>query len=168
MAQETIDAINAMSFAGEIKFDESVSDYGKPVDIKAPENATDIMDLINPKNPSPTTIIDDQNSSNPSGVPVASTEDKQRLKDITSLSSSLDFYMADNHSYPQILEELVPKYLPSLPSAPTTNLGVCKPEDNTYTYSLIDANNYAIAFCLAGATPGFPMGKHVLNAAGIR
>ncbi|HYV33490.1 MAG TPA: hypothetical protein VE973_01420, partial [Candidatus Limnocylindria bacterium] len=98
----------------------------------------------------------------------ALSRDAKRVSDAKQMSSALEMYFKDNKAYPNTAEELVPAYLPSIPTAPTPRDGDCTDEQNTYTYTPSpDKHNYSLDFCLGKASGGYSAGPHTISALGI-
>jgi hypothetical protein len=151
--QEISKAISQMSFGAEIKVDLSYSDYGKPQTFKAPENSTNILDLI----------------KGALGSAQSKSDDASRLADILKLRSTLELYFNDKNTFPDTLQQLLPTYIALIPTSPTEGLGACSSTDNEYQYKkLSGGKNYQISFCLGSAVSGYSAGKHFLSGYGIK
>lgn len=93
--------------------------------------------------------------------------DAKRVADIYLISSGLELYLNDQQTYPENLNQLIPKYLTSVPQAPLPNDGKCRPEENQYHYQLINASDYKLTFCLGQTTRKLESGMHYLGPWGI-
>ncbi len=97
----------------DLNFDIKYSDYNKPVDIKAPENAEDFMKALG--------IEESLNTAK------SKAHDAKRQSDLQQLRTALIFYYDDNNSYPiaknmektseknSAIYKLVPKYISEIP-----------------------------------------------------
>ena len=94
------------------------------------------------------------------------SRDTKRITDIKQLQTALEFYRTKNKVYPLSLNKLTPKYITTLPIAPTPNDGNCSDGDNTYTYSS-DGKTYSISFCLGLALAGYNKGLNIAVPTGI-
>jgi hypothetical protein len=84
--------------------------------------------------------------------------DLQRYDDVSTLKIALGSFYEDTHDYPDTLDALVPKYLPSLPHDPSN--------DFPYVYEKL-GETYKIAFALEGGTLALSKGTHFLTPDGI-
>lgn len=95
-----------------------------------------------------------------------SSRDTKRITDVKQLQAALELYQAKNKTYPLSLDELSPKYITTLPIAPTPNDGNCGDSDNTYTYSS-DGSTYSISFCLGNPNSGLSAGEKIATRDGF-
>ncbi len=97
----------------------------------------------------------------------STSRDAQRLADVRQVSSVLELYFNDNNAYPENLSGLTPKYIEQLPTAPEPADGTCTTAENTYTYSLLNTDQYDLAFCLGRNTGGYSSGPHIMTESGM-
>ncbi len=150
--EQVSEEINKMTFGAEISYQTSLKDYGSTRELKEPEGAVDIIDLI----------------TKTLGQTRAKAADAKRLADIRQLASAQELYFNDFNSYPDNQNKLVPNYIGALPTSPTPAEGSCTEQDNAYTYKFINKDKYELSFCLGATTGGYAAGKHTLSQAGIQ
>lgn len=97
----------------------------------------------------------------------ATSRDTQRLSDIRQLAAAQELYYNDHGAYPAGLNQLVPTYLGSLPIAPVPADGSCTSVQNTYSYALLNSQQYVVSFCLGSAVDSYGPGVHYLSPSGI-
>ncbi len=94
--------------------------------------------------------------------------DAKRLSDIKQVASAMEQYFTKNSSYPPDLASLVTDGdMASAPSAPLPGDPPCTAAQNTYTYTLINANAYTLTFCISDVVGSTAAGVHTLSQAGI-
>lgn len=135
---------------GNLSMTFTYSDYNKKQNITAPQNATDLMDLV----------------GGTLGQAQAMSEDAKRLADIRQLASAEELYFNDNNSYSNTLSELAPKYIGLVPTPPAAG-GSCTEAQNAYSYTKLSVDYYKLTFCLGSATGGYGPGVHTLYPSGI-
>jgi len=148
----------------ELKIDISYSDYGKKQTLAAPNNAWDLVKYIEsqmlpqpPIMPLPhqsQPLVSNNNTTNKSN-------DQLRENDINSMIVELEQYYTDKSDYPENLNQLIPKYLPAIPTAPLPPEGTCSTQDNQYEYQRVSASSYKLSFCLGKGTSHLSPGKHI-------
>jgi len=95
------------------------------------------------------------------------SRDAARVAQVRQQGAALELYYNDNQSYPKSLTQLTPRYITTLPVAPRPSDGACTGIQNEYKYTLIDKNNYQLAFCIGGTTNNLPAGVHILSQDGM-
>ncbi len=95
------------------------------------------------------------------------SRDAKRVTDVRQIATGLELYYAQTGRYPVNLSALTPKYLQEVPVAPTPQDGECSDIENTYRYSYLSADEYALTFCLGFETGNIGAGKHSLTPKGI-
>jgi hypothetical protein len=146
------DEINKMTFTADIVFEAAFKDYGVIKELKEPEKAVNLIQLI----------------KGSLGQFDATSDDYKRLTDVKQISLALELYLDSNKRYPENLDLMVPDFLPIIPIAPTATGETCSNQDNTYTYKPNGLNDYEVSFCLSTETGGYTAGKHILTMAGIK
>ncbi len=83
----------------------------------------------------------------------ARARDSRRVSDIKQIHTALELYFNSNNEYPNSLEDLETAGLMSpVPTAPTPSDGSCSGENNTYSYTKINENDYVLSYCLGSNT----------------
>ena len=95
------------------------------------------------------------------------SRDAKRIADAKQISDALALYYNDYSQYPASLGDLAPKYIDTLPTAPTPADGKCTDNQNQYQYQDIQGTNYAYTFCLGEAGEGYSDGTQVMTKDGI-
>jgi len=145
--KKVTDFVSKLDFSAEFNFNATYSDYGKKQTLEAPGNAFDIVSMLD--------------------AAKGKSRDAKRLADVRQLASAFELYFNDFNQYPKSLNELAPKYMGVLPTAPVPVDGTCTEADNNYSYQLINKNTYQLNFCLGQDTSGYNAGKRTLTQAGI-
>jgi hypothetical protein len=143
--------ISATKFDAEFRFEVTYYNFGQIKNVQTPANAFDIFKQF-------TDSLEQSKEIN---------RDSKRLADVRQLAATFELYFNDKSAYPQKLNNLTPRYLGVIPTAPTPNDGQCTKADNDYTYKFISKDKYELSFCLGQVTAGYTAGKHLMTPAGI-
>ncbi len=176
----------------DLTFDATYSDYGKKETVTAPANALDLIQYIQQQMGSGMSALTPTGSLPNQGIDDSKLEgqsqslDSKRLADMEQLASALELYYNDKNQYPNSLNDLVPKYIAQVPTAPVPPGGNCNATQNSYNYSVSDHytttgptgktinsnpspnSNYEISFCLGGPTSSYNPGIHSVSPFGIK
>ena len=99
----------------------------------------------------------------------AKARDARRVSDVKQIQTALELCYNDTGDYPTTIASLSPKYMGTVPTAPTPfdNTTNCSTAKNSYAYNYT-AGTYTLTYCLGAATGGLPVGVGTATPQGIR
>lgn len=94
------------------------------------------------------------------------SRDAKRVADVRQMASALELFYNDFGRYPHAIAEISPKYIDTLPEAPTPSDGTCTAEQNKYSYFYISDAEYKLSYCLGANTANIPAGVQYMTPSG--